>query len=182
MHSNPVELHRVALANIETSLALANTAFAAVERLASLNLVTTRNYFKSTADNVNTLLDADDLHELMSLRVAIAAPAVGIAAAYARSIYRIAVRTNEEVSSLMDAQFEKVTGNIFVQLDQASKTAPANVDAAVTARTAPRVARSAFDSMSKSAGQVVAVRRDKPVGASRTTPRIAAILKPKRAA
>jgi len=183
MYATQDEFNAAALANIDTSLALANTAFASVERLAALNLVTVRNLFKSTAANVNTLLDADDIHELANLRAAMAEPAVEIAVAYARSIYRIAAQTNEEVSRLIDAQFAQANKTIIIRLDQAARTTPVATDTAIAAvKSAMSVASSAFDSINKTARQVAEIGKARPAAVSTATSKGAAIPKPKKAA
>ena len=183
MYPTHDDYNAVALAGIDTALALANTTFASVERLAALNLVTARNLFKSTTANTNALLDAADPQELARLRAAMAAPAVETAVAYARSVFRIAAQTNDEVSKLIDGQLAQANKDIIIRLDQASRIAPFAADTAVAAvKSAMDVANAAFGSVNKTAREVAAIGKAKPVAASKANAKYGIVQKAKRAA
>ena len=156
--------------NIETLLTLANTAFASAERLAALNLNTARSLLEDGVANTKALLAAKDAQEAISLQASIAQPNVEKAVAYSRSVYEIAAQTQEELTKVVEAQFNEFNKNVAGLLDKVSKTAPAGSDVAVAAvKSAIAAANSAYDSMNKAAKQVAEIAEANVAAATNAT-------------
>lgn len=144
--------------NIDTSLTLANVAFAYVEHIAALNLNMARTVLEDVVASAKSLLDAKDIHEFASLQAAMVQPAVEKTVGYARGVYDVAFQRREEVSQLIETQFAEMGRNVVTSLENVAKNAPAGSDAAVAAvKSAIAVTNSTYDSLRKTARQVVDV-------------------------
>jgi phasin family protein len=169
-NATPEQFAAANKAAVETTLTLANTAFASAERLAALNLNTARAILEDVVANAKALLSAKDVQDLVSLQTTLAQPAVEKAVAYSRSIYEIASQTQDEVAKLIETQFAEVNKNVAVALDQAAKSAPAGSDVAVAAvKSAIAAANSAYDSLSKAAKQVADIAEANVAAATNAT-------------
>ena len=63
MTNTPEQIVAANKANVETLLALANTAFASAERIAALNLNTARAVLEDTVASAKALMGAKDVKE-----------------------------------------------------------------------------------------------------------------------
>lgn len=157
-------------ANVETMLALANTAFSNAERLAALNLNTARSIMEDGVSNAKALMSAKDVQEFVSLQATLVQPLAEKAIAYARSVYEISSQSQEEVSKLLEGQVAELNKNLAGALDKAAKSAPAGSDIAVAAvKSAIAAANSAYDSMSKAAKQVAEIAEANVAAATNAT-------------
>lgn len=155
MFAIPEQFKTTNQTHVETFVTVANVAFASAERLAALNLSTTREFFEDGVANAKALLAAKDLQELASLQGAVAQPMLERAVAYSRNAFEIATRTHAELSKVAESQLAKVQENVAATLDEAAKSAPAGSDVAIAAaKSAIAAANSAYESMTKAAKQV----------------------------
>lgn len=153
---------------IDTSFTLANVAFAYVEHIAALNLNMARTVLEDAVANAKSLLDAKDIHEFASLQAAMVQPAVEKSVGYARGVYDIAFQRREEVSQLIETQFAEMGRKVVASLEKVAKNAPASSDAAVAAvKSSIAATNSTYDSLRKTARQVVDVAEAKVVATSR---------------
>ena len=168
--ATPEQFAAAAKTNVETLLTLANTAFASAERLAALNLNTSRSFLEDSVANAKALLAVKDVQELVALQTNLAQPLVEKAVAYARSVYEIATQSQEEVSKLFEGQISELNKNVAAALDKAAKSAPAGSDVAVAAvKSAIAAANSAYDSVSKAAKQVAEIAEANVAAATSAT-------------
>ena len=182
MTTTPEQIVAANKANVETLLALANTAFASAERIAALNLNTARAVLEDSVASAKALMAAKDVQELLALQTSLAQPVVEKAVAYSRSVYEIASQTQEEVSKMFETQVAEANKTFAAALGKAAKSAPAGSDVAVAAvKSAIAAANSAYDSVTKAAKQVaeiaeanVAAATNAPVKAVSTTAKTAA--------
>jgi phasin family protein len=141
-------------AGVEAALSLAQAQFAALERLAALNLTTAKAVLEDNAVHAKALLGAKDVQEYMSLSTATAQPALEKAIAYSRSLYEVASQTQGEFAKLAESQAAEFNKNLVGLLDKVSTGAPAGSDVAVAAvKSALAAANTAYDSFSKVAKQ-----------------------------
>jgi phasin family protein len=155
MYNTPEQFVGANKANVETLLTVANTAFASAERLAALNLNTSRILLEDSVNNAKALLSVKDVQELLSMQTALAQPAFEKAIAYSRSVYEIATQTQDEFAKIFDTQYVEMNKNVTTVLDKAAKSAPAGSDVAVAAvKSAIAAANSAYETMNKAAKQV----------------------------
>lgn len=142
-------------AAIEALLSFTNTTFASAERLAALNLNTTRTMLEESLGTIRSVLAAKTPQELLSLHADLAQPAVEKAVAYARSAYEITAQSQEELSGLIEGQLAELNKTIAIALDTLVKTAPTGSEVTVSAvKSAIAATNHAFDSLNKAARQV----------------------------
>lgn len=145
-------------AGFEALLNFANTAFAGAERLAALNLSTSRALLEAGIANTRVLFGAKDLQELIELQISLTQPASGKSVKYAHSAYEIASQTQRQIVELVEASFAEFNRNISSAFDKATRNAPAGSDVAVAAvKSALAAANSAYESASKAARQVAEI-------------------------
>ena len=158
MITTPENIVSANKAAVEAFITLANTAFASTERFAALNLNAGRSFLEDGIANAKALLGAKDPQQLFALQAALAQPAAEKLVSYSRSVYEIAAQTQEEVSKIVEAQFDEVKETIAAVLDKAVKNAPAGSEVAVEAvKSAFAAANSAYDNISKAGKQVVEI-------------------------
>lgn len=142
-------------AGTETLMAVVNTAFAGVERLAALNLNTARSVLESGAKNAKSVLAVKEPKELLGLQASLAQPTLEGAISYGRSVYEIIGDTSGELVKLFDAQLADLNKSVTTAIDKAAKSAPAGTEAAFGAvKQALAAANSAYTGMTKAAKQV----------------------------
>lgn len=142
-------------ATIENLQTIANTTFAGVESLASLNLGAARTAVEDAAANVKALLAVKDVQALVALQQSMAQPAAEKAVAYSRSVYDIVTKSVNEIVKLFEGQASELNKNVTSVIDNALKNAPAGSEVAVTAvKSAMSAANSAIEQMNKAAKQV----------------------------
>lgn len=155
MFTSPEQFAAANKASVESLLALANTALASAERIATLNLDTARSLLKEGVTTPKAILGAKDVQEALSIQASLAKPNVEKAVAYSRSVYEISAQSQQELSKLLEGQFGDFQKQLSGLLDNAAKNAPAGSEGAVAAvKAAITAATSAFDSMKTAAKQV----------------------------
>lgn len=150
MYVTPEQIVAANKAGVETLIGLANTQFAALERLSALNFNVAKSAFEESVGYTKSLLAAKDPQEFASLSATAAQPALEKAIAYTRGVYEIATQTQTEMSKLAEAQAGELNKNVVGYLDKVSKNAPAGSDVAIAAvKSALAAANSAYDSISR---------------------------------
>jgi phasin family protein len=161
-------------AAVDSLLSVANTALASAERIATLNLDTTRSVIEESASNAKALMGAKDVQEAMKIQAELAKPNVDKAVAYSKSVYEISAQTQEQLTKMLEAQFGDFQKNIGEMLEKAAKSAPAGSETAVSAvKSAFAAANSAFDNMRKSAQQMTELAQNNIAAATSATTKAA---------
>lgn len=145
-------------AHFDSLLALANTAFTGVERLAALNLNTTRSLLEDSADSARALLGARDIQDFVTLQSALTQPALDKALAWSRDAQAIGNSTHEALTEVLDTRYAEASQSLDAALDTLVKNAPTGTDAAVGAsvtafKSAIAVAASTYGSLNQAAKQ-----------------------------
>ena len=154
MSINPEQFAAANKAAVDSLLAVANTALASAERIATLNLETARTVLEDSAASAKALMAAKDVKEAVAIQASLAQPGVEKAVAYGKSVYEISTQMQEQLTKMVEAQFGDFQKNIAGMLENAAKSAPAGSDVAVAAvQSAIAAANSAFDNMRKAAQQ-----------------------------
>jgi len=154
MYATPEQIAAANKTGVETLIGLANTQFAALERLSALNFNVAKSAFEESVGYPRSLLGAKDPQEFASLSATAAQPALEKAIAYTRSVYEIATQTQTELSKLAEARAGELNKNMVGYLDKVSKNAPAGSDVAIAAvKSALAAANSAYDSISRATKQ-----------------------------
>lgn len=158
MYVTPEQIAATNKAGVEAILSLANSQFAAFERLSALNFNATKAAFEDGIGHAKALLNAKDVQEAMNLSAAAAQPALEKAIAYSRSLYEVAAQTQSELTKYAEAQAAEVNKSMAGLLEKYSKNAPAGSDVAVAAvKSALAAANTAYDSFTKVAKQATEI-------------------------
>ncbi len=158
MFKTPEEFAAANKANIDALLTIAQTQFAALERLSVLNFNATKAAFEDSVNQAKTLLAVKDAKGLADLGAGATQPALEKAIAYSRSLYEVATQTQAEISKLAESQAEETSKTIAKLLDNMAKNAPAGSDAGVAAlKSAMSAANAAYGNFSKAVKQATNV-------------------------
>src|SRR5574343_877380 len=133
MSINPEQFAAANKAAVDSLLAVANTALASAERIATLNLETARSVLEDSAANTKALMGAKDVQEAVAIQASLAQPGVEKAVAYGKSVYEISTQMQEQLGKMVEAQFGDFQKNVAGMLEKAAKSAPAGSDVAVAA-------------------------------------------------
>lgn len=146
-----VNLEQFAAANkatVDSLLAVANTALAAAERIAALNLGTARSALEDSASATKAVLDVKNPNEAAALQSSMVQPAVEKAVSYSRSLYEISADSQQQIAKMIEAQFADFQKQISGMVNQAAKAAPPGSETIVAAmQSAIAAANSAFSNM-----------------------------------
>lgn len=135
-------------ASVDSLLALANTALASAERIASLNLNTARSLLESGVSNTKALIGAKDPQEALAATTGQLQPVVETIIAYNRGLNEISKQSKDEVSGLLEQQFGDFQQQVSSLIEKAAKSAPVGSDVAVAAvKSALDAANAAFGNM-----------------------------------
>jgi len=150
MYVSPEQITAANKANVESLIGLANTHFAAMERLSALNFNAAKSAFEESVGYAKSLLGAKDPQEFASVSASAAQPVLEKVIAYSRSVYDIAAQTQAEMTKFAETQTGELNKNVVGYLDTVSKNAPAGSDVAIAAvKSALAAANSAYDSISR---------------------------------
>lgn len=150
MYVSPEQIAATNKAGVEALMGLANTQFAAMERLSALNFNAAKAALEDSVSYTKSLLAAKDAQEVASLSTAAAQPVLEKAIAYSRSVYEIATETQAKMNKFAEEQAGQFNKNVAGYLDNFSKDAPAGSDVAIAAvKSALAAANSAYDSISR---------------------------------
>ncbi len=153
--SSPEQLVAANKATFDTLFAVFNSALDSAEKLASLNVSSTRAAVDDQISGAKALLGAKDLQEALAQQGSLAQPQIEKAIAYARSVYEISSTAQEELVKRLELHQSEVNISVTSLLDSYSKSAPGGSQVAVAAfKSAISAANSAFDNANKAARHV----------------------------
>jgi len=158
MYLTPEQVIASNKAGVEALLGLANTQFAAFERISALTFNATKSAFEDSMAHTKALLAAKDVQDVVNLNAAVAQPAIEKAISYSRNLYDVASQSQGEVTKLVETQAGEFNKSFITLLDKLAKNAPAGSDVAVAAvKSALAAANTAYDSVSKAARQATEI-------------------------
>jgi phasin family protein len=180
MYVTPEQIQAANKATVEALLAVANTQFTALEKLATIQASAVKSAFEESVANTRALLGAKDVQEFVTLQNSFTQPAIEKAIAYSKSVYEIATEANAELSKVAERRVAEWNENFVTLLDKVSKNAPAGSDVAVAAvKSMLAAANSAYDNLSKAAKQATEIAEANVAAATET---VKGLAKPKKAA
>jgi phasin family protein len=152
------QLPALQAANLDPLFGLTNKTLAGLQKLVELNLQTMNATLAETQDNIQKAFAAKDLQELLALQASLLQPATEKAQAYGRQLVEITSTTRAEFAKVAEAQYEANKRKMQELIDNATKSAPAGSEAAVTAwQSAVSAATSLCDTMQQTAKQAIEV-------------------------
>ncbi len=155
--SNPnfEQLTAAQKANAEVMMALMRSAFNGVERLTALNMAASREFFNNTVANAQQLLSAKDANTVAKLNSELAQPNIDKLVSYSRSVYDLVSEMQQEITSVMEAQYSTFTKNAESAVAKAKASAPVGGDVfAATMQSMLGASTKAFDQMTSMAKQL----------------------------
>ena len=150
MNANLEQFSTSGKAAVDSLLCVANTALASAERVAALNLSTSRQFVQDSTSAAKAVFGAKDPQAAMAtIQSALVQPSVEIAVAYTKALYQISADAHQELSKLFESQFAGFQKTAGGMLDNASKSAPAGSEALIASVKAVLAkANAAFDTAS----------------------------------
>jgi phasin family protein len=154
MYLTPEQIAALHQGNVDAALGIAQSNFAALEKLAALNLGTAKAALEDGAGYTKALVNVKDIQELANLNVQAGQPALEKAVAYSRNAYEIASQANGEIARILEQRVTELNRTVGSLVDRFAKNAPAGSDVAVAAvKSTLAAASSAYDSFTKAAKQ-----------------------------
>jgi len=154
MYATAEQIATTNKASTEALIGLANTQFAALQRLSALNLEVAKSALEDSVSFTKSLFGTKDPQAFAALGATATQPAIEKAIAYSRSVYEIATQTQAEMTKFVEGQAGEFNKNIVGYLDKASKNGPAGSDAVIAAlKSVLAATNSAYDSMSRATKQ-----------------------------
>jgi len=180
MYVTPEQIQAAGKANVEALLAVANTQFAAFEKLANIQAGAVKSAFEDSIANTRALLGARDVQEFVTLQNSFAQPALEKAISLSKTVYEIATETNAELSKVAESRVAEWNENFTSLLDKVSKNAPAGSDVAVAAvKSMLAAGNSAYDNFAKVTRQATEIAEANVAAATET---VKGLAKAKKAA
>lgn len=140
---------------VDTLLSVVNTALASAERVAALNLHTTREAFEDMALNGKAVLSVKTPQEAMALPASLAQPHIEKSVAYTRSVYEITSAAREDATAILEDKFEDFKQRMASLADQITATSPVGSEVAIASlKSAVDAANQAFARFNESMNQV----------------------------
>lgn len=125
-----IQANTAAIANMQS---VANTALAAVESLAALNLGFARESLNNSSKHAHAALSAKTPQEVAALQAQAAKPAAENMMTYTRTVYEITTGAAKEIGDLMKGQFEQLNKAAQQAAENAAKASPFGADVALAA-------------------------------------------------
>jgi phasin family protein len=178
MYVTPEQIQAANKANVEALLAVANTQFAAFEKLANIQAGAVKSAFEDSIANTRALLGARDMQEFVSLQNSFAQPALEKAISLSKSVYEIATETNAELSKVAESRVADWNENFTSLLDKVSKNAPAGSDVAMAAvKSMLAASNTAYDNFTKVTRQATEIAEANVAAATETVKGLAKVKK-----
>lgn len=158
MYVSPEKFAAANKASVDAILGIAQTQFAALERIAELNITASKAAFEEFAEHFKSLSSAKDPQDLLKLNTAFAQPAIEKSVSYGKHIYDIASQANVAVTRIAETQAAEANKAFTSLLDTAAKNSPTGADPIVNAlKNTLATFTSAYDNFSKVAKQAAEV-------------------------
>jgi phasin family protein len=182
MFQTPNQLLEMQKTQFDALHAFGSSMFQATEKLAQLNLATTRAFLQDSAGTAYSLLSVKDPQELAALSTALAQPGAEKLAGYARNAYAITSAASAEITKVLETQIAEGSRKLSGMIDTVAKSAPAGSEHVIgLIKNSLEAANVAYDAVSKAARQAtetaesnisaaVAVATDAVKGKAKKTP------------
>lgn len=163
--ANP--LSQAGRSTLEATARAASISMESAERTLAVQLEFARGALKQASANARAVAQVKDMQELMALRSRIAENTLESLVGYSRNLYEVASSAQSEFSRLAEDRMAKFQKAVSETVDEATASAPAGSDVAVTAIKSQMAAvTAAFDSFNKAAKHLASFA-DAGVGASK---------------
>jgi phasin family protein len=180
-NNNLDQLAAAQKANAEVMMALMRTAFEGMEKLAALNMTASREFFNASVTNAQQLMSAKDAQELAKINSSLSQPNVQKLMDYSRNIYDLVTQLQQEVTQVMDAQYNSFSKKASATIAQTSAQAPVGGDVfAAAMKSMLDATNQAFGNMQNMAKQMTEIADANLQAASTATAKAVSATTPKK--
>ena len=145
-------------ASAEVMTSIMRTAFEGMEKLAALNMTASREFFNASVANAQQLMSAKDAQELAKINSNVAQPNVQKMMDYSRSVYDLVTELQQQITSVMDSQYNSFAKNASATIAKTSAQAPVGGDVfAAAMKSMLDATNQAFGNMQSMAKQMTEI-------------------------
>jgi phasin family protein len=155
---------------VESTLAVSQTLFDSSERLAALNLNTSRALLIESTTKFKELLDAKCPEEFFGLQSVMAQPILEKTLGYYRNYHDIAAQCMEDAVKPFEAQFATISKLFATELGRVAKSVPGDSNVALeVVRNGLTAAQATAGQFNKATGQIVEIAEANVAAAGEAT-------------
>lgn len=118
-------------AAVEATLAFVSQALVSAEKVTSLNMNTARTTLEDATENVKAILDANNPQDVIAIQQSLVKPASERAVAYGHALYEIALQSQQELTQLVNTQYDEFQKGAASLFEELAKSAPAGSEGAI---------------------------------------------------
>ena len=107
---------------------LVQAAFDSMEKLAALNIHTSRNLLNHSAENMQAMLQAKDLSSFATINRAMNQPGIEEIVSYSQALCKLLAQTQEEISALVRAQYASLAEKVEENIEKTAQQSPIGSD------------------------------------------------------
>lgn len=145
-------------ASAEVMTSIMRTAFEGMEKLAALNMTASREFFNASVANAQQLMSAKDAQELAKINSNVTQPNVQKMMDYSRSVYDLVTELQQQITSVMDSQYNSFAKNASATIAKTSSQAPVGGDVfAAAMKSMLDATNQAFGNMQNMAKQMTEI-------------------------
>ncbi|MDH5536366.1 MAG: TIGR01841 family phasin [Betaproteobacteria bacterium] len=131
MSKSPEQLSQLNRGAIEAALALAKVSMDSVEKLARLQMETTREVLEDSLAQTRSLAEAKDPQQLAAMRATALEHGLEQMGAYSRSVYDVAAKAQSEIGKIVESRYTEFNRELAQLVEEAAKSAPAGTEPAL---------------------------------------------------
>jgi len=131
MNKAPEQLTQLNRGAIEAALALATVSMDSMEKLARLQMETTRAVLDGGLAQSQSLADAKDPQQLAAMRTTALGHGLEQMGAYSRSVCDVAAKAQSEIGKIMESRYAEFNRELAQLVKEAAKSAPAGAEPAL---------------------------------------------------
>lgn len=152
--------------SLDKSIRLANITLTSAERLFNLQVSLARDLLAENAQTAKAVAAIKSPQDLLDLQKSLAQPSVEKSLSVARGVYDSAIKTQSELSKLIEEQVVDFNKTLLSSIDKAIQQAPAGSGASVTMlKNVVETAVNTYDSVSKTTQRIASELTDAAVSA-----------------
>lgn len=131
MIKTPEQLAELNRGTVEAAMALAKVSMDSMEKMARLQMEAARTVLEESIGQSKQLAEVKDPQALMAMRAAALEQGMEQMAAYSRSVYDLAAKTQADVGKIIEQGFTAFNRELAQMVDEAAKSAPAGSEPAM---------------------------------------------------
>ncbi len=131
MTKAPEQFAQLNRSAIVSALALAKVSMDSLEKLARLQMETTREVLDDSLAQTRSLAEAKDPQQLAAMRTNSLEHGLEQMGAYSRAVYDVAAKAQSEIGKIVESRYAEFNRELAQLVDEAAKAAPAGAEPAM---------------------------------------------------